>query len=967
MKRLLAFRLALGLALVLVAPLAVPRVLAAAEADGVHPELSSGARLAAKRLHDLRQVSDQSGGCVNEPDCEDEDVVVAGLTQSETTIAVDATGQHVVVGFNDFRGFLINPTVAPTSISGFMYSDDGGQTFVNGGQLPSPGTDVVFGQRFPQIFGDPDVKYVSGCTFVYTSLALEKFGNGLVQSLVVHRSTDCGHSWQGPFSIPASQNPNGLIDVNGDAVDAADKELTDIDPDTGRYMVCWTNFTTVAPADVEISCTYSDNILAATPTFAPRRVIASSAVDGQGSAVRFAGNGSPLAVVAWSRFASFYTNNIGFSRSTDNGVTWSAPVNLTSNFITMDQVLGNDRVNNNPSVAIDTSSGPYANRVYVVYSNNNSLDGANVAMQRSLDGGVTFSAPILLNSRPGADRAQWLPYVTVDRTTGRVNVFYYDQGIDTSGDITEVTYTFSDDGGTTWSKPVPLSDRPFKAGWGNDTGQPNLGDYNQAVAQFATLYVSNAITRSVGFADGQPSTSLTTPDVEAKAVPAGFKAALRLGTLSFTDTGGNGNIDPGEDVILQIPLRNYVTNPLNASSVVGISASLATTAAGVTIVQGSSAYPDAAAGATVTNSTPFRLQLASSFPIGTPIPLTLNVTTTEGPTALALTLRTGTPVYTTLMSENFDGVAPGAMPPGWTRAHGAGPNTVPWTTNNTFCGGSNKAFHTEANDVPNASTFSRWERLFSPTITVPPSSQYVSVDFDVCYDTEDDPVLPVLGYDGFFLRVTDVTPGRTLRSVLAEAFEQEFTTDGFKHYPKHFPRNGDPNYFEDMSVWSGSSGGQQHVHLEFPGMAGSQFQLRFEYAQDQLGLCTDLRPGHTCGVSVDNVVIRNVLSVAPSPALLGFQQTLTRDPVTNEIISTITVTNKGGTAATNVQLTSVLLGSVATTSPLPVFGTIAPGGSATATVRFPAGAAAPGTANVLRIMATRDGGNMATSFRVLVP
>ena len=206
----------------------------------------------------------------------------------------------------------------------------------------------------------------------------------------------------------------------------------------------------------------------------------------------------------------------------------------------------------------------------MVYSNNNSLDGANVAMQRSLDGGITFSAPILLNSRPGADRAQWFPYVTVDRTTGRVIVFYYDQGIDTSGDVTEVTYTFSDDGGTTWSKPVPLTDRPFKAGWGNDTSQPNLGDYNQAVAQFATLYVSHAITRPVGFTDGQPLTSMTTPDVEAKAVPAAAKAALRLGTFSFTDTGNsNGNIDPGEDVILQIPLQNYVTNPLNAATVAG--------------------------------------------------------------------------------------------------------------------------------------------------------------------------------------------------------------------------------------------------------------------------------------------------------------------------------------------------------------------------------------------------------------
>ena len=135
MARLFTFRL-IG---ILVALLAVPCLpVAADDADRSGPIQSSAATLAAKRIQALRQVSDQSGGCVNEPDCEDEEVVAASSLQSETTIAVDATGQHVVVGFNDFRGFLVDPTRFPTSISGFMYSDDGGHTFVNGGQLPTP-------------------------------------------------------------------------------------------------------------------------------------------------------------------------------------------------------------------------------------------------------------------------------------------------------------------------------------------------------------------------------------------------------------------------------------------------------------------------------------------------------------------------------------------------------------------------------------------------------------------------------------------------------------------------------------------------------------------------------------------------------------------------------------------------------------------------------------------------------------
>jgi len=119
----------------------------------------------------------------------------------------------------------------------------------------------------------------------------------------------------------------------------------------------------------------------------------------------------------------------------------------------------------------------------VVYADNNSFDGADIYVQRSTDRGLTFSAPKILNSKPGADRAQWFPWVTVDKDTGRVYVFYYDQGVAKTGDLTRVSYVFSDNGGATWKSQKTLTDANFKAGWGNDTGQPNLGDYNQAVAQ----------------------------------------------------------------------------------------------------------------------------------------------------------------------------------------------------------------------------------------------------------------------------------------------------------------------------------------------------------------------------------------------------------------------------------------------------------------------------------------------------
>ena len=571
---------------------------------------------------------EEAGVCVNEPDCEDgeHEPLEDGpsSTQSETSIAVDNTGQHIVIGFNDFRGFNRNPI----SVSGFMYSDDGGEHFVDGGQLPSPGTDAIGATRLPQVFGDPDVKYVGGCTFIYSSIVVAKFApTQVVQTMGVHRSTDCGHTWSGPFEVTPATNPNGHGAIPAD-VDA-DKELMDVDPDTGRVALSWTNFT---PTSVEISTTYSDNITAATPTWSPRKIVGNTPADGQASVPRFAGHGSPNAYVAWWRSFDDLTNQVAFARSTDNGATWSAAVELAPTpFFFIDHILGNDRVHMFPSLAVDKSPSRFNGSLYVVYANNDSGDGADIAFQRSRDEGLSFSSPILLNSRPGNDRAQWFPWVTVDSATGRIHVFYYDQGVASSGDLTQVTHTYSDDGGNSWKQPLPVTRRPFHAGWGNDTSQPNLGDYNQAVAQAGDLFAvyAEATRPPAGFADGQPLASMTVPDATFVRLPTEdhkFKAAsVDLGAVTFTESGGNGFIDPGDIVRLAIPLRNYVTNPLNAAKVRGVNATLTTSTPGVVVVDGSGHYKNIDPGETLNSDKPFVLRIDPSFVMGTPIELTLDV------------------------------------------------------------------------------------------------------------------------------------------------------------------------------------------------------------------------------------------------------------------------------------------------------------------------------------------------------
>lgn len=841
----------------------------------IEAELASGAGIGPVTPVAAASVRDRADddACTNEPRCP------AGFRegpsggQAELSIAVDSSGQYIVVGFNDSRGFSRNPV----SVSGYMYSSDHGKTFIDGGQLPvsgHPGTvpaSTIGTTTLPQIFGDPEVKYLGACTFVYSSIVVKRLpSGGVAQTMGVHRSLDCGATWQGPYEVQAATNPNGLLTATGTARDAADKEFMDVDPDTGRLIMTWSNFTPAAIRGVQIMSAFSDDGGRTWPV-SSARVIAATIADGQASTPRFA-RGSNDVYVAWRRFPfpnSLFGNGeaIGFARSRDNGLTWEAPTTLSGEFLTQDQILGNDRSNTSPSLAVDTSEGPHAGNVYVVYPNNNSNDGSDIVFQRSMDGGQTFSAPIVINARPGRDRAQWFPWVTVDSKTGRIAVFYYDQGVATSGDLTEVSYLYSKDGGRTWGHPRPLTPRPFHAGHGNDTGQPNLGDYNQAVARGGVTYFAYSVADPppLGFVDGQPSVSMTVPDAVvnirsplADAVP---HAPVSLRNVVVKAPGGDA--DPGEEVRVYLPLFNYATNPLYERPIRTAAGQLSTTTDHVRVVDRTARYPAILPGETKANTDSYRIRLDKKFVPGTPVELTLRVLSSVGITTLRYTLITGTPVTTTLLTEDFDGVGAGALPSGWIASHGSGTNTVPWTTSSTFCGTSNGAFHTNANDGPAANQATRWERLFSPVFAVPADSEYVVVEFDVCYNTEDDSILPTTAWDGFFLRIADLTPGRTLRSVLAEAFAAEFTTGEIQHYPKHLPRSGNPAYFEDMSVWAGDSGGLQHVRLRLPGMAGSAAQLRFEYTQDLAFTCQDLRPGTVCGVFVDNVVIKGVRSLAP--------------------------------------------------------------------------------------------------------
>lgn len=788
--------------------------------------------------------------------------------QAETSLAVDSTGKHIVVGFNDTRGFTPAPG-QPVSVSGFAYSDDGGLTFHDGGQLPvnTVAVETRNGKLVPQIFGDPEILYLGGSTFVYFSIEVAPYSSsGVAQTMCVHRSTDYGHTWQGPYEITTATNPGGGF--NGtDSADDADKEFADVDPDTGRAVMSWSNFT---PTGVKICTTICDNLKTGNPPVWKNRNVLNSPDPGfnTGSIPKFAGNGSGNVYVVWSRQPSAYALNTMFARSLDNGVTFQAAKSLrTSDFTFPDQIPGNDRIHSFPWLAVDNSTGPYKGSVYVAYSDNNSKDGADIAFQKSTNGGSTFSGAIYLDRAPGADRSQWFPTMSVDKSTGRLNVMWDDQGVDKTGDRMEMTWVHSDSGGASFSRPQPLTARPFHAGYGNNTGQPNIGDYNQIKSQGGEVFASMAITpESLPFTEGLPATSMTWPDtvvVRSKT----DRLAVALGTVTFNDARNTHQLYAGATAAFNFPLLNYTTNSHDSrAAFTNVKATLSTSTPGVTMIVGATDYPNIAYGATSTNTTPLKIRLGSAFVPGTPIDLKLHVTSAQGSTDLLYSQYTGILGTTVLLSENFDGTAAGVLPAGWVSQYVGGDSEVKWVTKaNNFGGTTNGAYHPNSNSsVGGSNQAMGYERLLSPIITVPADAGHVTLDFDTAYVTEDDATLKVLAYDGYTVRIVDFDQSTTTatRSVLAEAFARSIQTTGgtsFMHYPKHLPRSSNSNYFQDMSVFAGDSAGMKHVHMILPGIKGRNIQVRFEYTQDLSRTGADRFPGRNdYGVLVDNVIVRSV-------------------------------------------------------------------------------------------------------------
>lgn len=174
-------------------------------------------------------------------------------------------------------------------------------------------------------------------------------------------------------------------------------------------------------------------------------------------------------------------------RSFDGGLTYSAPIVIANRLDTWSigdetRIPGTFRVPPMNTLAVDPVNGT----LYAIYFDTTNIVNGNrnldLYFTKSTDKGTTWSTPKVINGDSNPPGDQFFPWLEVDRT-GRLNLSFWDSRNTVQNDnavngFYDIYYSFSDDGGATWSENR-LTPNSFNS---NNDGlarsQQFLGDYN---------------------------------------------------------------------------------------------------------------------------------------------------------------------------------------------------------------------------------------------------------------------------------------------------------------------------------------------------------------------------------------------------------------------------------------------------------------------------------------------------------
>jgi uncharacterized repeat protein (TIGR01451 family) len=446
---------------------------------------------------------------------------------------------------------------------------------------------------------------------------------------------------------------------------------------------------------------------------------------------------------------------------------------------------------------------------------------------------------------------------------------------------------YSSTGGTVLQKPdIAAADGvatslpyPFDPFFGTSAAAPHAG----AIAALLLSYdpalspsqVRNALTTTaLDIEDAGPDRNSGAGIVMAyaalQALPA--RPVIVAGPSTFlAEFCPNGSLDPGERVTVSLTLTN-----LGPASTTHLVATLLSSG-GITSPSGPRSYGALTASGGATNQA---FSFTASGSCGGTNVATLQLQ--DGTNDLG-TVSFNFPLGKTrgALAENFDGVTPPALPPGWSVSwSGAG---VPWITTSGFGDSSpNSAF---APDPYGTSD----NALLSPAIPIISSTAQLTFRHSI------NTYYYYSYYDGGVLEIS--TNGGAFVDIIAAG--GSFVANGYS--ATLYTGYGNP--LGGRMAWSGYSGGFRTTIVNLPATAaGQNVQLRWRFGSSYYyggsgGWYIDtvsVTDGLDCCVPVSNDIAVGI-SASPDPAVVGATLTYT-----------ITVVNTGPTAANNVMVTDAL-------------------------------------------------------------
>jgi hypothetical protein len=361
----------------------------------------------------------------------------ANTTQSEMSVDVHPFDEDVVFGSANSTNWPVTTLYG----TGVYWSLDGAQNWTGFDNPP-------FGSNS----GDP-VSIIGPNGYFYENYIT----NSLGQAIAV--STNNGTNWS---TYTVAPNPGSVADKNHMMVD---KKVGS--PYENRLYCAWTDFGGVNDYDAVVR--YSTNFgVNWSASINLSNTLASYL--NQGVNVQTGPNGEVYATWAVYIDGSVGTgeDGIGFSKSTDGGLTWSAPVYAyqATNFGIRGTFSNKSgiRVSSFPSMAVDRTGGPNNGTIYICWPQDDvSPAGSDpdIVMIKSTNGGTSWTSPIRINDDPiNNGKDQYFPWMTVDQSNGRVVMVWYDSR-ETTNDSAGVFMAHSTDGGSTFIN-FKVSDQNFK-------------------------------------------------------------------------------------------------------------------------------------------------------------------------------------------------------------------------------------------------------------------------------------------------------------------------------------------------------------------------------------------------------------------------------------------------------------------------------------------------------------------------